>query len=158
MKFFFSKDKQNAEDELQNWKDVYGDTYQVRKQKLLNRDCLLMRYFSFIDPSRRLSYLPEVKKCLEKFFVSKKRKHNDVKWRNMGLDNEKNVVVYDLGSVEECRDSGWVNEALQVLKSKIGGEDEAVDTDSPSSSSSSSSSSKRRTQPPRQAKQVKGGK
>ena len=38
----------------------------------------------------------------ENFFVAKKRKHNDVKWRNMGWDNKKNVVVYDLGSVEKC--------------------------------------------------------
>ena len=50
VKCFFSKDKRNAEDESQNWKDVYGDTYQVRKQNLLNRDCLLMQYFSFINP------------------------------------------------------------------------------------------------------------
>ena len=88
--------------------------------------------------------MPKVRECLENFFVAKKRKHNDVKWRNMGLDNKKNVVVYDLGSVEKCRDGGWVEEAIRELKSRIGGEEEVVDTDSPSSSSSSSSSSKRR--------------
>ena len=158
MKCFFSKDKRNAEDESQNWKDVYGDTYQVRKQNLLNCDCLLMQYFSFINPSHRLFYLPKVRECLKNFFVAKKRKHNDVKWRNMGLDNKKNVVVYDLGSVEKCGDGGWVEEAIRELKSRIGGEEEVVDTDSPSSSSSSSSSSKRRVQPHRQAKHEGGGK
>ena len=28
-------------------------------------------------------------------------------------DNKQNVVVYDLGSVEECADGGWVEEAIQ---------------------------------------------
>lgn len=139
VKCFFSKDQRNAEQELQNWKDVYWDTYSARTQKLLNRNCLLMMYFSFINPSQRAFYLPRVKECLQNFFVKKKRKYNDVKWRNIGLDNKKNVVVYDLGSVEECEDGGWVEQAIQELKSRIGGE-ELVDTDFPSCSSSSSSS------------------
>ena len=42
-------------------------------------------------------------------------KHNDVKWRNIGLDNNKNVV--------KSNDDDWVEEAIQGLESRIGGEE-----------------------------------
>ena len=139
VKFFFSSEETLSEKEFENWEKVYGTTYPVRQTNLLNRKCLLMKFFSFIDPADRRSCVCKVEKCLRDYFVKNKMKHNDVWWRNIGLDNDGNVVVYDLGNLEQCDDDSWVHEAIEGLEGRIGGKEE-------------DSSLKRRLQPHRAAK------
>jgi len=100
-----------------------------------------MKYFSFINPADRPSCVHKVENCLRDYFVKNKMKHNDVWWRNIGLDDDGKAVVYDLGNLEECDDDSWVKDAIGELVERIGGKEEY------------SSSSNRRFQPHRVAKE-----
>ena len=58
---------------------------------LTNNIALMLEIQSSQHTHKTLKMAPKtlMRECLENFFVAKKRKHNDVKWRNMGLDNKK---------------------------------------------------------------------
>ena len=113
-------------EEYINWCKVYGDKFNVVFNKWNGSCAIQMPHFSWIEENERESYLPKVKQTLIKYFHKNKLKHNDIAWRNIGLHVDKNgdceVIVYDLHSLSVCESDDWIDDAIEKLKLKIGGE------------------------------------
>lgn len=84
-------------------------------------EVLRMPHFAAILDSEREGVLPLVKQCLRDKFADKGYKHNDVKWRNIGMytgdDGSPRVVVYDLDGVCMSKDDNdWVQQCMDDLR------------------------------------------
>ena len=132
VKCFFSgsvskDEKQKSREESRDleydcWRNIYPE-FKCRKVSIFtNRPALLMPYFSSIDIADRQSLLPKVKETLVNRYDNKGWFHGDVKWRNIGQDKEKNVVVFDMGQVRKKKetDEGWVQKAIDELGKRCG--------------------------------------
>ena len=114
--------RESCRKELECWKAIYPD-FKCRTVTVFNeRPALLMPYFSSIDVRDRVLLLLKVEETLKTRYDKKDWFHGDVKWRNIGQDREKNVVVFDMGLVRKKKktDEGWVQKAIDELRKKCG--------------------------------------
>jgi RIO-like serine/threonine protein kinase len=106
LKFFFSKAKEDdtqtkAERELKLWDCIYPEYKEhVRIVKLDDRPVLMMPHFA--SPNRTSNVVLEgVRKALRESFDARGLVHADVKWRNIGLRQNGQPLLYDLGFIEK---------------------------------------------------------
>eukprot|EP00301_Raphidiophrys_heterophryoidea_P008609 c13163_g1_i6.p1 GENE.c13163_g1_i6~~c13163_g1_i6.p1 ORF type:complete len:568 (-),score=120.21 c13163_g1_i6:171-1874(-) len=112
-----------AKQEHSIWKVIYPE-FKVRIQLLNGHDALIMPHFFAVSKHARKETLGLVKTTLLTRFVHNQLKHNDVAWRNLGLcvndqTGKEEVVVYDLANIEHCRDTTWVDAAIEKLRKTL---------------------------------------
>jgi hypothetical protein len=122
-----------AKQEEKNWKDVYETWYSKPDCQFVESHTLGHRVFLFLPFFRVPVDLADRKKLISgqgtsllkkglEFFASKKKIHNDLKWRHIGVlpEGSDMVVLLDLGEgVEDCVDesklSKWVTDSYDLL-------------------------------------------
>ena len=78
-----------------------------------------MPHFSPFSVDDRLSKIDLVGETLTQNFAKRGLKHNDVYWRNRDFTGAECAVVFDMGSVEKCDDTSWVEAACNRLSSQL---------------------------------------
>jgi hypothetical protein len=126
LKFFFSKAKEDdmqtkAERERQRWHCIYPEyKVHVRVVKLADRPVLMMPHFA--SPNRTTNVVEGVRKALHESFDAEGWVHADVKWRNIGLRQNGQPLLYDLGCIEKKnihKHKDWIEKACESLKTKL---------------------------------------
>ena len=145
IKFFFSTDDRNgAEKEVGWWNKVYPHI-QVKSVTVLGRNALVMPVFNPIPLAERLSYLPRIKDECSRF-AKMNICHGDVRWRNIGLTAEEDVVLFDF-SKTFVSSNDWVDDVVVTLKRSMGGNPLAVHSSQPNNEKSIRQSTRQTTNP-----------
>jgi len=123
----FSKSDKDAVEECGNWHLVYNTFIwfnNVRAERWSRRPALLMpRCSQFHTTDERLGALDDLKQTLLTCFVKNKRKHNDVRWRNVGYfynGKTRVVILFDLAQLVVEETGEWVTPAINSLKLSAG--------------------------------------
>ncbi|KAG7362126.1 hypothetical protein IV203_025792 [Nitzschia inconspicua] len=127
IKFFHKVNRRDdaVMEELENWNKVYGrgKVPACRVLKAAEGLCLVMPYFRPIPNKERKKVFANgsIETALKRF-ASSGFVHCDIKWRHMAFW-EDDVILLDLGEIQEERDEGkrsrWCQEALEKLRNKL---------------------------------------
>jgi len=132
------KTKVLAEEEYQNWENIYGGKEREKysppmayRLKLAEGYCLVMPYLTPIPESDRRKLLEKsnneesmIEETLRNFAKSG-YKHEDIKWRHFGYwgKKRKKIYLFDLGKVAKVKKSdidSWVAGKVEMLRKKAG--------------------------------------
>jgi predicted unusual protein kinase regulating ubiquinone biosynthesis (AarF/ABC1/UbiB family) len=76
----------------------------------------------FASPNRISDVVEGVRKALHESFDAKGCVHADVKWRNIGLRQNGQPLLYDLGFIEKKnigQHKDWIEKPCESLKTKL---------------------------------------
>jgi hypothetical protein len=127
LKFFFPKAADDAAEsraykEFDLWHKVYPEyANHVRLVQLSGRQVLMMPHFA--TPTRSAAVVDGVLTALQESFDARGLVHADVRWRNIGLRENGQPMLYDLGHIVK-KDvevhSDWLDEARKSLMTNVG--------------------------------------